>query len=55
MIKSNGMYYKGEWLWGKRKGKGVLRELDGSVYSGNFWNDWKHGVGVREYVDGRKE
>ena len=40
--------YEGEWFYGQRHGKGILRCPDGSVYSGRFRHGERHGIGVWE-------
>lgn len=42
----NGSIYNGEWLGGKRHGKGVLTWEDGSRYEGEWRHNfsWGHGL-----------
>ena len=35
----SGAVYEGEWLNGKRDGKGVLIQMDGSRFEGDFSDD----------------
>lgn len=48
----NGDAYEGEFLYGKRQGKGVYFWKDGSRYEGNFENDKMSGKGKRYYSKG---
>jgi len=38
--------YDGEWLHGKRHGKGTLNWSNGAVYQGTWKNDMLHGMGI---------
>ena len=47
--------YKGEFIKGKKNGKGVYEDLlINSLYEGEFKNDFKDGHGVEQYSDGSK-
>ncbi|KIK53794.1 hypothetical protein GYMLUDRAFT_49208 [Collybiopsis luxurians FD-317 M1] len=39
-------HYVGEVLGGKRHGRGTVTYADGSTYTGDWWMDRRHGVGV---------
>jgi hypothetical protein len=46
--------YEGQWVNGDWCGFGRLTDLNtGDVYQGGFFDNMKHGLGVRKYVDGR--
>lgn len=47
--KDEGCVYSGDWVHGRRHGKGKLSFLDGSFYRGDFKNDQMWGKGI--YVD----
>ncbi|MBF0274592.1 MAG: hypothetical protein HQK84_05105 [Nitrospinae bacterium] len=47
---SNNNKYKGEWLNGKRHGKGVFTDGSGFEYNGEWENDKKHGKGVEKQL-----
>lgn len=45
----NGTNYVGEWLEGKRHGKGVFKEIElDTVYDGYFKNDLREGYGIEQ-------
>jgi hypothetical protein len=39
---------------GKKHGKGVLREPDGTTYEGDFVEDLRQGNGLMTWLDGMK-
>ncbi len=39
-------FYKGQWSKGKKNGQGEYRYADGTVYSGEFFNDKREGKGI---------
>ena len=47
-----GVIYEGEWVEGKREGKGRLTLKDGSVYEGEFKSGLKEGKGKLVYPSG---
>ena len=48
----DGKVYKGEFLDGKRHGRGSISYPDGSTYDGEWLDDLRHGQGVYRYADG---
>ena len=53
-IQSNGNYYIGKWLNGKKHGEGKLYHFGGELYfKGKFINDQKEGEGTEFYSNGK--
>ena len=51
--KDKNYIYKGEYLLGKKSGKGKLENLETkTIYEGEFKNDMKNGYGIEQYSDG---
>jgi hypothetical protein len=46
--------YYSNFLNGKRDGEGTIFYEDGTTFTGNFANDFRHGKGVWILKDGRK-
>ena len=44
--------YSGQWVHGDRSGFGTLT-ISGTVYQGGHFDNYKHGLGVLRYKDGR--
>jgi hypothetical protein len=44
--------YKGEWLRGRKEGRGVYTWPDGSTYEGEYKNGRRHGLGLQTMSDG---
>ena len=42
----NGDVYEGDFIDGKKHGKGTLKFRDGSIYTGEFQNDSINGMGM---------
>ena len=55
MFYNNGDVYKGNWVAGRKEGKGLYYYNDGSRYEGDFENDMMNGEGIIYHVDGTKE
>ena len=49
----NGDVYTGEFLDGKKHGKGVLKTLSNRTYEGGWENDLPHGYGVNTFPNGK--
>ena len=49
----NGDVYTGEFLDGKKHGKGVLKTLSNRTYEGGWENDLPHGYGVNIFPNGK--
>ena len=45
----NGDIYDGEWVDGKREGRGVYVYKNGNKYEGNYKNNELHGFGIYNY------
>jgi hypothetical protein len=45
-------FYHGDWINGKRQGKGYEQFEDGTYYRGEYKNDLFHGLGTMGYSDG---
>ena len=53
MFKSKSYNYYGNYMEGKKKGKGKYEDLlTGSIYNGDFSEDKKNGYGEEKYKDG---
>lgn len=52
---SEGYYYVGQVRSGKRHGRGTITYADESVYSGDWWEDARHGEGKLVNADGSEE
>ena len=37
---------------GRRHGKGTISYPDGAAYTGEWSQDWRHGIGEYKYTDG---
>jgi hypothetical protein len=46
----SGMTYEGEWMNGKRHGRGTLISPDGTKYSGDWQHNRMHGNGTKTYA-----
>ena len=44
--------YKGDYLNGKREGKGIYTYNNGDIYEGEYKNDLKEGFGIYKYKNG---
>eukprot|EP01100_Stratorugosa_tubuloviscum_P002859 TRINITY_DN1675_c1_g5_i2.p1 TRINITY_DN1675_c1_g5~~TRINITY_DN1675_c1_g5_i2.p1 ORF type:complete len:695 (+),score=277.41 TRINITY_DN1675_c1_g5_i2:64-2148(+) len=52
---ADGWKYQGQWLAGKKHGKGIHSSPNGfSYYTGEWENDKRHGHGLRVYKDGER-
>ena len=49
----NGDIYTGDFLDGKKHGKGVLKTLSDRTYDGGWENDLPHGYGVNTFPNGK--
>ena len=50
---SNGASYQGQWMNGKKDGRGILVWSNGAWrYEGTFKNDMKHGMGTLTFSNG---
>ena len=49
---SDGGYYEGQWLDGKRHGQGKMHWPSGDCYEGQWLDDKKHGQGKYNYSRG---
>lgn len=49
---SDGSSYSGDWLHGKKWGKGIMKMVDESTYKGEFVNNMWQGQGVFSYANG---
>ena len=49
---SDGAVYAGDFIKGKREGKGISEYSDGSKYVGEYLHDIQHGAGVFTYANG---
>ncbi|MBE6548688.1 MAG: hypothetical protein E7667_07445 [Ruminococcaceae bacterium] len=49
---SDGARYYGDFIKGKREGKGISEYWDGSKYVGEYLHDIQHGAGVYTYPNG---
>ena len=49
---SDGAKYYGDFINGKREGKGISEYSDGSKYVGEYLHDIQHGAGVYTYANG---
>ena len=47
---TNGSEYEGDWINGKKHGKGIIVFKDGARYEGEFQNGSKHGIGTIIYA-----
>merc|ERR1719502_1483334 len=55
LVDSNsGEEYEGEFVAGKRHGKGVCKYADGERYIGNWEEDVRSGLGTLEMADGNR-
>jgi hypothetical protein len=46
MLYANGDFYRGEWVMGKKEGRGLQIYQDGGLqYEGEWQNDRQHGKG----------
>jgi hypothetical protein len=54
LIYDNGEYYEGEWMRGKRHGKGIYVYIDGSRFEGSWENDRINGEGTSWYPNGNR-
>ncbi len=52
MTWTTGEMYKGNWASNQMKGRGHMREVNGSVYEGEFDNSMRNGQGVTTAADG---
>lgn len=53
-VYANGERFEGDWVHGKRHGKGTYTYADGSVYTGQWDNDRIHGNGARSSSRARR-
>jgi hypothetical protein len=53
MTDANGDYYKGDWKYNKRHGRGIVISFD-SKYDGEWKDDTFHGHGIKTYPNGSK-
>ena len=53
-IQTNGTKFEGEFKYGKRHGRGKLRNKNGSLYEGDFFNGLIHGEGTYTWKNNRK-
>ena len=49
----NGDTYTGQFIDGKKSGRGVLRTINRRVYDGGWENDLPHGFGVNTFPNGK--
>ena len=52
LISADGSQYEGNWVHGKRHGKGEQRYKDGTIYVGQFAQGVEHGHGERTEANG---
>ena len=50
----DGSIYRGQYIAGKKEGKGIIYFHDQSVYDGEWKDDNANGVGTKTYIDGTK-
>ena len=48
------MIYDGEWINGKKNGKGKETLPDGNIYEGDFVGGLKHGLGINKIAGGEE-
>ena len=49
----NGAIYEGQWMNGKKDGRGILIWANSAWrYEGMFKNDMKHGIGILIFANG---
>jgi len=44
----------GDWIRGKRTGKGSFMWVNSNIYQGDFLNGKRHGEGIQWHADGNK-
>lgn len=55
MLYANGDFYRGEWVNGKKEGRGLqIHQDEGVQYDGEWQNDKPHGKGKLLYPNGSK-
>ncbi len=48
---SNDLFYRGDWIDGKKEGEGYISYPDDDTYRGSFKNDVRHGKGIHRFQE----